>query len=244
VAVLSEVWESFLRWVDTWQWGNVPSWFSALSFAAAALAFWRDRSIRLRRQVDDVGAWGESNSIRDSLGAGTGHYSIATIITVENATNKNVNVVAIKYSASYRWQRKANLTYYPLKSKTLTNWTSGSRVKPDLEQMFSAKVLLFGKEQEQEGTELDGTIGTTVRAVYLSDSSGLRWVTFPSRRRAPRQVGFFRLYGLAIRYPLGGLEWSTRGSTFVANQVSRVRGWRFRLQVRALNRKRKRELDQ
>ncbi|WP_326950250.1 hypothetical protein OG439_16570 [Amycolatopsis sp. NBC_01307] len=38
-------------------WGNVPSWFSAASFGAAAYVIARDRGSKNRNQVNQVGVW-------------------------------------------------------------------------------------------------------------------------------------------------------------------------------------------
>lgn len=51
---MSDFWSQLRGWIATWQWGNVPSWFSAGSFMAAAIVIYRDRRLRKKQQLDSI----------------------------------------------------------------------------------------------------------------------------------------------------------------------------------------------
>jgi hypothetical protein len=86
-----------------WDWGNVPSWFSAASFSAAAFVIWRDRKIRVRQQVDQVSVWADGFKAHDETEAPFGGYYLIGEIQIKNSGLVAVNVFNILYTITGFW---------------------------------------------------------------------------------------------------------------------------------------------
>lgn len=91
-------------------WGNVPGWFSAGSFMAAAYVISRDRQHRKRQQVDGVGIWGEFDLCQDEESIEFGF--IIPRIHIKNAGVLPVYLERAVYEVSYTWAVEANGGYF------------------------------------------------------------------------------------------------------------------------------------
>ncbi|MET8997092.1 hypothetical protein [Amycolatopsis sp. NPDC004169] len=92
-------------------WGNVPSWFSAASFSAAAYVIIRDRAHKKRSQIDSVGLWGEIE-FEKSAPSDTPSTRIIPTLHVKNASKLPVYLVAGEYELSGQLRRKGSASEY------------------------------------------------------------------------------------------------------------------------------------
>ncbi|WP_410673801.1 hypothetical protein [Amycolatopsis sp. cmx-4-68] len=81
-------------------WGNVPSWFSAASFGAAAYAIVRDRQYRKRDQINNVGVWGDFRVDK---------AKITPVVHFKNASKLPVYISKVKYRMRYCWFDEATI---------------------------------------------------------------------------------------------------------------------------------------
>lgn len=194
-------------------WGNVPSWFSALSFSATALIIWRDRKHRLRRQIEDVGIWVKVDVANDSSEADT-ETCIRLISTVfaRNAANLPIEILSVRYVVRYQLWNVAddiNPSHPRLPGGHIDCKVHGSVVPPgetlEFEDFpirldYDKKVGIIAVGPPYPGNRVD-IIGISAR-----DAAGRKWEISPRQERGPVQVPDILVPFLdankAIRYSL------------------------------------------
>jgi hypothetical protein len=182
-----------MTWPD---WGNLPSWFSGLSFTAAAIVIVRDRRHRQRKQVDDIGVWGNFHGddgmkelLPDSLA-----MVILPKISVRNASNLPARVVSIRYVVHYRWAESIDgemlggtYTGGPYKARGQV----GDRTAPPAET-----IVLWGDPLTAENRpDENAVIGEGIRDSWLEitgitviDNAHRKWELAPKQDRGPMRI--------------------------------------------------------
>ncbi len=184
------MWDLFTRWVSGWQWGNVPSWFSAGSFMAAAFVIIRDRRIRRRHQVDNVGVWGEFSIDESQHIFSSSAGKIVPIIYVKNSSNRPVYIDSIKYEISYSWavvDTADNLVYIAKDRKhTFTGEVVDISCPPDREVEARGDACAPETEGRPDDPETLAIVSSRVpgsrvqiNKVVITDSQQKRWSLVP-----------------------------------------------------------------
>jgi hypothetical protein len=175
--------------------GNVPSWFSALSFSATALIIWRDRKHRLRRQIEDVGVWVKLEISDDDTQPEAGvKFRMTPTVWVRNAANLPVEIVSVRYIVRYQWWNLAD-TVNPdrprLPGGHVECEVRGSVVPPGETQDFKDFPIRLDQKEGYAGLLVGPPYpGNRVNIVGISarDAAGRKWEISPRQDRNPIQV--------------------------------------------------------
>ncbi len=188
-----------MTWLG-WDWGNVPSWFSAASFSVAAGAFLRDRSIRRRQQVDQVSAWGAGFSSHDEEDDPLfrGYYVIANI-QVKNSGPLAVHVSNISYQISAYWadhDEGALLGTYKTDPVVIEGQADGTTVPPGATlRAYDMKTHDILRSRPAPGAVVGmGVPGTAILVTQymVIDSHGVGWLVRPTSGRPPKRLRRYR----------------------------------------------------
>ncbi|UJW32451.1 hypothetical protein L3Q67_01290 [Saccharothrix sp. AJ9571] len=183
-----------------WDWGNVPSWFSAASFSAAAFVIWRDRMIRVRQQVDQVSVWGNgfaAQEVDEHLFDG---YYVTVDIRVKNSGALAVHVSNICYLVVGYWaevdEDNSILEEYRSDPVRIEGAAEGATVPPgETIRAYDRAVRDVEKDRPRPAAVTGmGVPGSSVLVTqYLViDSHGNGWRVRPTSGKPPKRLRRYR----------------------------------------------------
>ncbi|WET76888.1 hypothetical protein P3102_22555 [Amycolatopsis sp. QT-25] len=164
-------------------WGNVPSWFTAASFSAAAYVIFRDRTHKRRQQLDSTGFWGEVTS-GTFMQSGEERTQITPILYIKNASNLPVYVISVDYevfailadlqkTSGYRKPRplhfKGNLSHATIPPGETKEIVGSSNI-------ITGRYIQSKIQMDDESTM---TAAMIVKEVRVQDNSGKTWKVHP-----------------------------------------------------------------
>ncbi|WP_406639107.1 hypothetical protein [Amycolatopsis sp. WGS_07] len=184
--MLGELWTALQDWFASWQWGNVPSWFSAGSFMAAAIVIFRDRKIRRRNQIDNLGIWGEFSVAADDNSGSPIVGKLVPKIHVKNPTNLPARIESIHYEVTFSWCVRYEEGYFmPVNS----GWVSFKGHVADFPCPPGETVTAIGKPVSPglRPMGMEGTIITSeapgnrisIERVVMRDHRNHKWKVVP-----------------------------------------------------------------
>lgn len=179
-----------------WDWGNVPSWFSAASFSAAAFAIWRDRTIRVRHQVDQVSVWAEGFISHDEPEPLFTGYYLTAQIQVKNSGQLAVHVSNIDYTITGYWaetdEDNSVLGRYRADPARVHGTAEGSTVPPGATVRAHDRQIhdVANKRPSPAAVTGNGVPGSAVLITQYTviDSHGNSWRVRPTSGRPPQRM--------------------------------------------------------
>ncbi|WP_410576624.1 hypothetical protein [Amycolatopsis sp. lyj-108] len=201
---LGALWRDLPRWVHDLDWGNVPSWLSALSIVVAVAAFMRDKRRHQRRQVDEVTAAGhvlfDAPRIRNRDDSEESEYDpLYVSLYVQNASKLPVRDVVVNYTVRVHWRDRRTRKFYRTRFTRVAwyaqNIDPDTTMKPQM-----SEIEIAAPPNERHTLTRDASL--TITHVYIRDSVGKMWVWFPGSGRAAIPMGFrsaLRNLGSGIR---------------------------------------------
>jgi hypothetical protein len=178
-----------------WDWGNVPSWFSAASFSAAGFVILRDRTIRTRQQVNQIGAWGKftasPTTMRDDS-SGSLIYEFRPSIDFRNSSDLPVTLHALHYSMTWTWDlpnsgANGQLRSVSRKQRAVHRMPTPETIPPGSTVALDLSGRMTTPEPEP-GSRLVEVKILQVDKTMVVDNSGRTWSVEPGSGKLPKRV--------------------------------------------------------
>ncbi|MGH8420792.1 MAG: hypothetical protein ACRER3_00360 [Pseudomonas fluorescens] len=186
-------------------WGDVPGWFGAGSLVLAFQLFRRDRAVRDRAQVDQVGVWFEVD--REISLPGEPHNNQVRVKTfIRNSSKLPIEVTQIAWEVRTRWWTPEEGTEPLLPNdhpwhpgvfagvdggQDAVKYTGPILVAPEATVSGDWLDLDLGHVAPTESARLDwlpNGVEPVLRRVLVTDNAGRRWETRHTSGRPARRI--------------------------------------------------------